>query len=175
MKELSRFSKILLFLAFLSGSLWIGAYLTRLFLAYQLFEAKDLALKSFVNQQNLSGILYSMLPAISTSFILYIVLLVTYTAFLLTSKISLKKNGWLFIISLIIYLTMPMEAYLMTIDYKMITQLNSGAFDPGFVLSLLTDRIKVLSSFPLVEIFCYFSIVYFILFQPLTVKDKKAA
>jgi hypothetical protein len=175
MKELSRFSKILLFLAFLSGSLWIGAYLTRLFLAYQLFEAKDLALKSFVNQQNLSGILYSMLPAISTSFILYIVLLVTYTAFLLTSKISLKKNGWLFIISLIIYLTMPMEAYLMTIDYKMIIQLNSGAFDPGFVLSLLTDRIKVLSSFPLVEIFCYFSIVYFILFQPLTVKDKKAA
>jgi hypothetical protein len=172
MKELSRISKILMFLAFLSGSLWIGAYLTRLFLSYQLFEAKDLVLKSFVNQQNLPGILFSMLPAVTTSFILYIALIITFTAFLLTSKVSLKKNGWLFIITLIIYITMPMEAYLMTIDYKIITQLNSGSFNAPGVLALVSDRIKVLSSFPLVEIFCYFSIVYFILFQPLTVKEK---
>lgn len=172
MKELSRFSKILLFLAFLAGTLWIGAYLTRLFLSYQLFEAKDLALKPFVSQDNLSGILFSMLPAVTTTFTLYIVLIVTYTLFLITSRISLKKNGWLFIITLIIYVTMPMEAYLMTIDYNIIVQLNSGSFNAQSVLALIVDRIKVLSSFPLVEIFCYFSIIYFVLFQPLTAKDK---
>jgi hypothetical protein len=175
MKELSRISKILMFLAFLCGSLWIGAYLTRLFLSYQLFEAKNLVLKSFVSQENLPGILFSMLPAITTTFILYIALIVTYTLFLITSRISLKKNGWLFIISLIIYLTMPMEVYLMTIDYSIIVQLNSGSFNSPAVLALITERIKVLSSFPLVEIFCYFSIVYFVLFQPLTVKEKMIA
>jgi hypothetical protein len=175
MKELPRFSKILMFLAFLSGSLWIGAYLTRMFEQYQLFEAKDLALKAFVNNQNLGGILYTMLPAVTTTFILYIILIVTYTLFLITSRISLKKNGWLFIITLIIYLTMPMEVYLMTIDYDIILQLNSGNFDAQRVLALVVDRIKVLSSFSLVEVFCYFSIIYFVLFQPLTVKNKTAA
>jgi hypothetical protein len=175
MKELSRLSKIFMFLAFLSGSLWIGAYLTRLFEQYQLFEAKGLVLKSFVNEQNLAGILYTMLPAVTTTFILYIILIISFTAFLISSGISLKKNGWLFIITLIIYITLPMEAYLMTLDYSIIVQLDSGSFDAQAVLALITDRIKVLSSFPLVEIFCYFSIIYFVLFQPLTVKEKKIA
>jgi|SRR5690606_1769666 len=175
MIKFSRSARIFLFISVLSGSLWIGAYLTRLFLTYQLFEAENLSLKSIISQDSLTTVFYVLLPAITTTFVLYIVFIFSFIIFLFLSKLSFKQNGWLFITALIIFLTMPFEVYLMTIDYYLITQLNSATFNAGEVLSLIMERIKVLSSFLLVEIFCYISIYYFILFKPLTSKNKLAA
>ncbi|MFO7447252.1 MAG: hypothetical protein R6W90_12860 [Ignavibacteriaceae bacterium] len=175
MKELSRLSKLFMFLALLSGVLWIGAYLTRLFITYQLFVPEDLSLKTYITSENIGGVFSTILPAITTTFVLYIVFILGYILFLVSSKISLKKNGWLFIVTLIIFITMPFEVYLMTIDYKLLSLLNTGEFDNSLVLSLFLNRIKVLGSFPLVEIFCYFSVIYFILFQPLTAKEPAGA
>lgn len=168
MKKIPVISKICAVLALISGSIWIGSYLTRLFLSYQLFEGPDLILKSFVNEQNLSGILFALLPAIVTHSISFIIMIISVILFYSTSGLSLRFNGWLFIILVGVIITLPFEIYLMINDYKVITALNSGIFDSNIILGLLKDRIKDLSSFSLVELFTYSSFFYFIVFQPLT-------
>lgn len=171
MKNLSKSSKLFAFIALTALSVWIGSYLTRLFLVYNLFTGPELQLKDYVNDQNLSGIVQTLLPAILTHFVSYITYVVTFVVFLFISKLSLKQYGWLFIILVAVLVTLPFEAYLMNIDYKIITILLSGSFDNNQVISLLRDRIKDLSSFPIVILFSYISFFYFVIFQPLTKKE----
>lgn len=59
----------------------------------------------------------------------------------------------------------------MLIDYKVILLLYSGSFDSNQVIVLLKDRIKDLSSFPIVAILTFISFYYFIVFKPLTKKE----
>jgi len=173
MKSLNKTSKILALTALVTCSLWIGAYLSRLFVSYQLFEARDLSLKPYISQLNMSGILTTMLPSITTSFVLYIAFIVFFILFILISHINLRYNGWLFIIAIIVLITLPFEIYLMTIDYKLILQLSSGSFDPASLIELIRKRVNILGSFSLIEIFCYLSFYYFLLFRPLTKKTDE--
>lgn len=172
MKNLNKTSKILAFLSLLTCSLWVGAYLSRLFLSYQLFVAEDLTLKPYITSANISGILTTLLPSVTSTFVLYISFIIFFGAFIAVSNVKLRNNGWLFIISVIILITLPFEIYLMTIDYSIISQLNQSTYDPSEIINLFVRRIKVLGSFPLIEIFCYLSFYYFILFRPLTKNEN---
>lgn len=173
MNTLNKTSKIFAFLSVLTCSLWIGSYLSRLFLSYQLFDVHDLSLKSYITSANLTGILTTMLPSITTTFILYICFIISFIIFIISSRIKFRNNGWLFIISVIVLITLPFEVYLMTIDYTIICQLNYGTFNSADMVSLFVRRIKVLGSFPLIEIFCYLSFYYFLLFRPLTKNENE--
>ena len=42
------------------------------------------------------------------------------------------------------------------------------------VLELIIKRFKIFSSFPVIEIFCFWAIVFLFLFQPLKVKEEKS-
>ena len=168
MKNQNLISKIFLYLAALTGILWIGSYISRLILSYQLFDGIDFTLRTYINNQNLSAIFTILDAATILTFLVYAMFILFFTLFLVTSKISLRQNGWLFIISLIIFLTLPFEAYLMIIDYKTIMMINFGHFDQATLLSLYIKRFKILGSFPIIEILSYFAVLFFSLFRPLT-------
>lgn len=172
MKNISTISKIFAVLSLITLSIWLGVYISRLFLVYQLFEGPDLILKSFISDQNIDGILTAMMPSIVTHFTAFILMIVSFILFYSTSKIKLRYNGWLFIILIAVLITLPFEIYLMLIDYNFIKLVYSGSFDASQIIDLLRDRIKDLSSFSLVEIFTYLSFYYFIVFQPLSKKEK---
>ena len=174
MNKLKTVPKILAFMTVVSGSLWLGSYVVRLILSYNLFLENDFVLKEFVTQENLQAILLSIAPTIALNSILYLVFITGFTLFLFTSRISLKRNGWLFIIAAIIYLTLPFEIYLIVkIDYKLIMAFSSGIVDADLFLSLMIDRFKVLGSFPIILIWCYITIPYFLVFRPFTISEKK--
>lgn len=172
MQKISTVSKVLAVLSLISASIWIGSYLSRLFLVYQIFEGPDLILKSYVNDANVEGILISIMPALVVHFVAFIFMIVTSILFIAISKLNLRNNGWLFIILVAILITLPFEIYLMIIDLKIILMLQSTSFDSNAILFLLRDRIKVLSSYSIVAILTYLSFYYFIVFQPLTKKEK---
>ena len=171
MKNISTISKVFAVLSLITAAIWVGSYLSRLFLVYQLFEGPDLILKSYITNENFNGILFSILPSFVVHFIAFIVMFLSTIIFYLTSKINLRYNGWLFIILIAIIINTPFEIFLMLIDYKIIMMLNNGSFDSNTVISLLRDRIKDLSSYSIVAILTYLSFYYFIVFQPLTKKD----
>lgn len=171
MKNISTVSKIFAAISLMASSIWIGSYLTRLFLVYQFFEGPDLILKPFINDANIEGILFSILPAMVVHFISFIVMVVFLVLFFLTSRLSLRYNGWLFIILTAVLITLPFEIYLMLIDFKVILALKSMSFDSAQIITMLRNRIKDLSSFSIVAVLTYLSFFYFIVFQPLTKKD----
>lgn len=171
MKSVPTFSKIFAVLALIFASIWVGSYVSRLFLIYRLFEGPDLILKNYINDQNINGILTSILPSILVHFLSFIAMILTTFIFYFTSKIKLRFNGWLFIILIAILITTPFEIYLMTIDYKTIMLINSKLFNSDAVVGLLRSRIKDLSSYSIVAILTYLSFYYFLVFQPLTKKD----
>jgi hypothetical protein len=173
MNKLNRFSSIFLYLSALAGILWMGSYLSRLFLTFQLFEEDGITFKTYITEENLEGILITLNAVITSTFVLYIIFILSFLIFLLTTKIKLKEEGWLFIVTIIIFITLPFEVYLMTFDYKIIRLIINGNFDLQIVADIFIKRSTVLSSFPLVELFSYFSIIYFCIFQPL--KRKTAS
>jgi hypothetical protein len=168
MKNTSTISKIFAVLSLISAAIWVGSYLSRLFLVYQFFEGPDLILKAYINKNNIDGILFSLLPVIAVHLISFVVMIITTILFYITSKLSLRFNGWLFIILIAVLILLPFEIYLMLIDYKVMLALNSDTIDSTQIIAMLRDRITSLSSFSIVEIFTYMSFYYFIVFQPLT-------
>ncbi len=172
MKNINLFSKIFLYLSLLSGGLWMGSYFTRMITYYQLFRENQLELKPLFNNINLREILTVINGAAISTIILYSVFIISFLIFITSSKVSLKQNGWLFITTILILVTMPFELYLMNFDLKIVNTVNSGNFDPLAVINLIVERFKVLSSFPVIELFCYFAIIYFISFKPLNYKPQ---
>jgi hypothetical protein len=171
MKSNSTLSKIFAVLSLMAASIWVGSYLSRLFVVYNLFEGQDLVLQKYITNENINGILLSLLPSILVHFIAFIVMILSALLFYFTNKVNLRFNGWLFIILIAVIVTVPFEIYLMTIDYRIITMLNGTSFNSATVIELLKDRIQNLSSYPIVAILTYLSFYYFIVFQPLIKKE----
>ncbi len=171
MKKISKISATFLTIATIACIFWMGSYLLRMFLTYQLFDETISAYKPYVNDQNIAGILITINPAVVTTFVLYIVFLIFFFLFLLTSGLNLRKNGWLFIITIIVLLTAPFEIYLMTIDYRIFTNVNTGVFQSSEVVSLVIKRLMNLSSFPLIELLSYCAVVFLAIFKPMTRED----
>ena len=175
MEKLSKITKIFLFLFIIAEIIWLGSYITRLTLFYQLFEPNDYVLKSQFNDQNLAGIFQTLISAVVINLIFYLIMIISFIFFLFTSKLSLKQNGWLFIATILICLTLPFEIYLLLIDYNMIQLVFKSDFSTSTILTLVIDRFSKLSSFPIVEILAYFAVNYLFLFQPLKQKLRTSA
>ncbi len=166
-------TKIFLYISVLSGIIWTGTYLLRLSLSYQLFEPYEFVVKSSFTTENILGFLSVFIIAIKTTSICYLIFIISYIIFISTTNCKLKQNGWLFIITIIIFLTFPFEIYLMTIDYKIIQDMSSISFMTNDVLNLIIKRFTSLNAFPLMELFAYFSIIYLAIFQPLKMAEKQ--
>jgi len=158
--------------ALLSGCLWLGVYISRMLISYQLFDI-DLNLMSYISDQNLEAIFVTITPVINATFILYTLFIIAFTVFLFLSKMKLKENGWLFIIVLIVYITLPFEAYLMIIDYNLVTQLNfSETINSSYIIDLIKERFVQLNGFPWIIILSYCTIIFMLLFKPFSSAAK---
>lgn len=167
MKKISKISASFLIIASLSCIFWMGSYLLRMILSYQLFDETITSYRSFINEQNINGILVALNPAMITTFVLFIIFIVFYILFIATSGLNLRKNGWLFIITVLIVVTAPFEIYLMTIDYRIFSGILAGVFNSSEIMSLIMKRMTILSSFPLIELLSYCAIIFLAVFQPL--------
>ena len=110
MKKISKLSSVFGYLALTSGSIWFGTYIARLLTTYQMFEETEFVLKNYITDTNLSAIFQTTFPLVNATFYSYIVMIFTFTLFLILSRLKLKDNGWLLIVALIIYLTLPLES-----------------------------------------------------------------
>ncbi|MBP1683817.1 MAG: hypothetical protein H6Q27_1384 [Ignavibacteriaceae bacterium] len=168
MKKENTITKIFAYISLTSGSIWLGAYISRLLTTYQMFEATELKLKSYITDSNISSIFQTTYPLVNLSIFSYLIMIFSFTIFLTLTKIKLKENGWLFIITMIIYITLPFEIILLLIDYKLFIIFMNEQFTSELILQLVTERITMLSSFPIILLLSYLSIPYFLIFKPYT-------
>ena len=167
MKNLNIFSKTVLLFTIIFFTVWLGGYIARQIAVYQLFEPAELNLRTFYSTNNLSSAISLLVPLIISNLITYTCFLLLFLIFILISKINLRRNGWLFIITLIIIITAPFEIYLSLIDYKIIRLGLANINESNAIIELIKERLTKLSSFSLIEIFSYLSIIFLMLFKPL--------
>jgi hypothetical protein len=172
MKKSKIVASVFGFLALSSGSLWFGAYIARLLTTYQIFEPNELSLKSYLSNSNLPVIFQTIFPLVNLTFVSYLVMIVSFTIFIISTDLKLKENGWLFIISMIIYLTLPFETVLLSIDYKLFILFINEQFTSNEILNLIIERITILSSFPIILVLSFLSIPYFLVVKPFSKKLK---
>jgi hypothetical protein len=172
MKKNNKFSSFFGFFALASGSIWFGAYIARLLITYQMFEPNELVLKNYITSNNLPAIIQTTFPLVNLTFFAYLVLIFSFTIFLIFTPLKLKANGWLLIISMIIFLTLPFEAILLMIDYKLIVLFINEQFSSEKILKLIIERITLLNSFPIILLLSYLSIPFFLVFKPFTLKPE---
>lgn len=168
MQKLNKFSKIFLFLFGVGGVIWLGSYITRLTLFYRLFQEEQLVLREYITEQNLFVILQILMSAISINMIFYPLMTIAFFLFVISSKLNLRQNGWLFISLVIIVITLPFEISLMIIDYRILILITNDVFNSNEATNLIVKRFTVFSSFSIIEILSFFSILYLFMFQPLT-------
>jgi len=167
MDKLSKVSKIFLTITIISFIIWFGSYITRQLYIFQFFEPENMELQSSITQSSLSDILSLMLPILLINMIAYSFFIFSFLILLFLAKISLKREGWLFIITLIVFFTAPFEFYLLSIDYKITSLLLINYFDPNEIIGLLRERIVFFNSFPIIIIFLFTSSIILYLFKPL--------
>ena len=172
MKKNNNLSLLFGYMALTSGSIWIGAYVSRLLTTYQMFEETEFALKNYITNENISAIFQTTFPLVNLTFYSYIIMIISFTLFLILSGSKLKENGWLLIVSLIIFLTLPLESLLLITDYKLIDLFMNEQFVSEHILKLIIERMSKLSSFPIILILSYLTIPYFLVFKPFTLKIK---
>ena len=173
MENISKISRSFLFVAFLFFIIWLGGYIARHLFIFQLFEPEKLSLREFCINQNLATVYYSLVSLLLLNIIAFFVFLIFFSLFLLTSKINLKYEGWLLITTIIVFLTAPLEIFLLTFDFNIVSSLLSKTFSNYTILTLLRERMTILGSFPLAEIFAYVFITYLILFRPFRMKPNE--
>ena len=167
MHNINKLSKLLLAITVLFFGLWLGGYVVRQIVVYRLFESDGLALKSFYNNSSLTQVLYIMMPIFIFNIVSYAVFIISLVLLVSFSKLKLKNEGWLFVSLLIIIFCAPFEIYLIIKDYNISKLIFSGNFDPLNVVLLIKDRLSELSSFSLIEIISFSSIIFLAIFQPL--------
>jgi hypothetical protein len=172
MEKLNLVSKTFLFITILFFSLFLGGYVARQIVIYQLFEPTGINFKSAYNEQNLHIVYYTILPIIILNIVTYITFLVSYMIFIFTSKIKIKYEGWLFAITIILLITAPFEIYLSIIDFKIVRMVMSDSMQIKAISELIKDRMTELSSFSLIEIFSLAAIIFLGLFKPLRKKNE---
>lgn len=172
MKKENKLAPVFGYIALASGSIWFGAYISRLLTTYQMFEATELVLKSYITNANLPAIIQTTFPLVNLTFFSYLILIISFTLFVIFTNVKFKENGWLLIVSLIIYLTLPLESILLMIDYKLIVLFLNEQFASEDILKLIIERITMLSSFPIILLLSYLSIPYFLVFKPFTLKSE---
>ncbi|MBK9099833.1 MAG: hypothetical protein IPM14_17360 [bacterium] len=172
MKKENLLTKIFAYIALSSGSIWIGAYISRLLTTYQMFEATELNLKNYISDTNISSIFQTTYPLVNLTIFSYLIMIVSFTIFIILAKTKLRENGWLFIITMIVYITLPFEIILLLTDYKLFVLFMNEQFTSELILQLTIERITKLSSFPIILLLSYLSIPFFLIFKPFTKKTS---
>lgn len=172
MPKTSKISKVILVLLILTTIVWLGNTVSRMMFTYNIFENSQLAIKSFLTDTVLKGVLIVHQPMVSISIFSYFLMLLLFALFLITSKLRLRDNGWLFISILLILFTAPFEIYLIIKDFSLFYTLYFTDYDLNSLMEVIYKRYSIFGSFMIVEILAYFSIVSLFIFRPFIRRPK---
>lgn len=163
-------SKWYLFGLIISGILFLGGSIYRAIISYTLFEPFSLIVRNDITYETLKQTLILIGNVNVYILISYPILLFFLIVFIVSSKISLKVNGWLFMIVILFGLFLPVEIYVGYLDLKLSTLVLFTDFNTNLALSLLIARIGALGGLPAIAFLCYITAIWLAIFQPLKKK-----
>ena len=166
MNNLSKTSKFFLVITFIASILWVGIVISKYIVIYELFDSPSFNLKKEYLNLNLIPILRSIANLTLVHMIIYPVLMLFFILFIIFSKMKLKREGWLFIITVLFLLTIPFEIYGMTLDYNFIEGIFINNESQQIITGHLVKSVDLTGGISLMEIFAFITCIILFLLQP---------
>lgn len=167
--------RIALLVVILGTVVWIGALHARACIGNELLDAGTLTVNTTLPPAE-ERMLYRLFAGTGIMMITgYAAVLIAGAVFLARSPYSLRQHGWLMMSAILLYLFVPVEAYAMILDVRMILAEFSTGADPVILRELFQARVGALAGAPFVALLCYYTIVVLAVFQPLRVIRKSGA
>ncbi len=159
--------RISLFVLVVSGILWLGGAYVRAIIGNDLLKFGTLEFLEYIPPDAEQEI-FRLLSFVSLSIIItYVAALVSSVVFLATCPFKLKEHGWLMMSAILFYLFIPVEAFTMYLDGKMIYNEFFTTVDNVVFRELFLARLGALAGTPFIATLCYYTIIGLAVFQPL--------
>lgn len=100
-------------------------------------------------------------------FIAYPLLLLGGIVFVATTELSIRRNGWLLMSAILLFLFVPVELYCFWLDWKLVGLQYWGSWPLEEFRKALLARVTALAGLPFIAQLCYYTIPFLVLFRPL--------
>ena len=163
----SRITKISLVLTIVSGIVWLGGINIRAVIGGDLLEFGTIEFKSNLHP-TVERAIFSLIAKSSLVVVpAYLLTLLGSIIFLRTTTLRLRQHGWLMMSAILFYLFAPVEFYTFILDVKMMYLDLVSSSDLVEFRKLFIHRLAALSGVPIIAMFCYYTIVALVVFQPM--------
>jgi hypothetical protein len=159
--------RVALLIFLLSGTFWLGGAHIRAMIGNDLLKFGTLTFIDPIAPAAEAEI-YRLLSLASLSVIGgYVLAFASSIVFLATSPFRLRDHGWLMVSAILFYLFVPVEAYTMYLDSKMIYAEFMTTVDNQVFRELFIARVTALAGTPFIATLCYYTIIVLAVFQPM--------
>ena len=159
--------RIVLFVMIVASFFWLGGIHYRALLGNTLLKPGTLEFRGTIAPEAEREVFRLMSQMAVITIVAYVITLASGAAFLRLSPFRLKEHGWLMMSAILLYLFVPVEAFAMSIDVRMIYQEFFTTAGNEIFRELFLARMGALAGAPLIALLSYYTIVGLVVFQPL--------
>jgi hypothetical protein len=159
-----------LFVMIVAATIWLGGVNIRAMIGNDMLKTGTLQFEEYLAPEAEREIfrLISLASAVVIS--AYLVTLVSSIVFLFRSPFRLKEHGWLLMSAILFYVFVPVEAFTIYLDARMIYLEFFTTAENQVFRELFIARVTALAGAPIIAILCYYTIIGLAIFQPLKKK-----
>lgn len=159
--------RIALVVLVFSGVFWLGAINVRALIGNDMLKPGTVEFEEYLSAESEHEVFRLIAVSSIVVGLSYVAVLISATAFLITSPFKLKENGWLMMCAILFYIFVPVEAYTIFLDWKMIYKEFFTTADNTVFRELFLARIRALAGAPVIAVLCYYTIIALAVFQPM--------
>jgi hypothetical protein len=162
--KISKISSVILITA---AIVWLGGLNIRAMVGFDMLQMGTLDFKPNIHPY-VERTVFSLVAQSSIVIdIAYGIVWLVGILWLKTTKLSVRKNGWLMMSAILFYMFTPVEIYTIILDLKMWYLDFLGSNDLVEFRKLFIHRLGALSGVPMIAILSYYTIIVLAIFRPL--------
>lgn len=169
---MERFSaKIFLILFIITALLWQYSVVMKNYIAGTMLEFGTVTFREDLQQNQEEENYRAMAEHSVIVFAAYPLALVFWTGYLKSTVQSTKREGWLMMSAILLFIFIPVELYCFWLDWKIVGLSYWGDWPVEEFRKAFLNRMTALAGLPFVAQLCYFTIPIFAIFKPLSKND----
>ncbi len=160
-------AKTTLLLVTLGAITWLGGINVRAMVGFSLLQFGTLEFRPNIHP-NIERAIFTLVA--QSSLILnaaYLVLIAASVVYLRSARWDFRREGWLMISAILVYVFIPVEIYTMVLDVRMWLLDVSGSNDLVEFRKLFIHRLAALSGVPMIALLSYYTALALVIFRPL--------
>ena len=164
--------RIALVVFIVASILWLGGTHARMLLANDLLKTGTLEMAEYIPPEAEREVYHLMSVTAVMVVPAYAAAVISSIVFLALSPYRPKRNGWLMMSAILFYLFVPVEAYTMTLDARMVYQEFFTTADNHVFRELFLARVGALGGAPVIAMLSYYTIIILAVVQPMKRREE---